>query len=162
VIYAGPESAFNPSWGSPAGAEAGRPESLARLDAQAEARRQLTVLLADDEEMVRLVLAQALCRAGYNVIAACDGAEAVNLCRGRLDEIDVVVFDLTMPILDGTSLFREIRRVVPRARTLLMSGYSESSTVNDLFEEGLSGFLPKPFSLQQFELEMARVMATGC
>jgi len=162
VIYAGPESAFNPGWGAPTGAELGRAESLARLGVQTAARRQLTALLADDEEMVRMVLAQALCRAGYNVIAACDGAEAVTLCRGRSEEIDVVVFDLTMPILDGTSLFREIRRVVPRARTLLMSGYSEASTVNDLFEEGLSGFLPKPFSLEQFELEMARVMATGC
>jgi signal transduction histidine kinase len=90
-------------------------------DAAPAARGEL-LLVAEDEAAVRRVACGALRRAGYRVIEAVDGAEALDQLRARGAEIDLAVLDLSMPRLDGLAALREMRRLRPDLRVLLVSG----------------------------------------
>jgi PAS domain S-box-containing protein len=104
-----------------------------------------TVLVVDDDEGVREVVAEILRRAGLTVLLAGDGREAVKLFRRHADEIRVVVLDRTMPDINGEEAFEEIRRIRSDARIILMSGYSEERAAWHFIDRGLYAFLHKPF-----------------
>ncbi len=103
-----------------------------------------TVLVADDEEIVRRMVGATLKRSGFDVIEAADGCECLELFKQRRDEIDLVVLDMTMPHLSGEETFKELRRIRPDIPVLLASGYNEQET-NQLADKELAGFLQKPF-----------------
>lgn len=103
-----------------------------------------TVLVADDEEIVRRMIAATLERSGFGVIQAVDGCECLELFKERPEEIDLVILDLTMPHLSGEETFRELRRIRPDIPVLLASGYNEQET-NHLADKELASFLQKPF-----------------
>jgi CheY-like chemotaxis protein/two-component sensor histidine kinase len=104
-----------------------------------------TVLVVDDDDGVRELVAETLRRAGLTVLLAEDGREAVALFRRQADEIRVVVLDRTMPIVDGEEAFNEIRRIRSDARIILVSGYSEEHAVWHSIDQKLDAFLHKPF-----------------
>jgi PAS domain S-box-containing protein len=106
-----------------------------------------TILIVDDEETVRAVTARAVERLGFNVLFASDGLEGVETYRAHADEIVCVLLDMTMPRLNGEDAFREIRRIRPDARVILMSGYNEQEATNRFAGKGLAGFLQKPYQL---------------
>ena len=117
-----------------------------------------TVLLAEDERLVREVMVQMLEALGYRVLAAEDGNRAMQLfsdCRG---DVDLVIFDLAMPEMDGGELFTRLRHLNPRVKTLLTTGHHEVSQVQRMRAEGLNGFLPKPFTLDEMRLAVTEVM----
>jgi DNA-binding response OmpR family regulator len=103
------------------------------------------VLVVDDDEGVRELVAEILQRAGLTVLLAGDGREAVELFRRQADEIQVVVLDRTMPNIDGEETFDEIRRIRSDARIILVSGYSEERAAWHFIDRGLDAFLHKPF-----------------
>jgi two-component system cell cycle sensor histidine kinase/response regulator CckA len=103
-----------------------------------------TVLVADDDEAVRELVAETLGRAGLTVLLARDGREAVDLFASQPDGIQVVVLDRTMPNFDGEDALKEIRRIRPNTRVISMSGYSEKPT-HASGERELDGFFHKPF-----------------
>ena len=105
------------------------------------------VLLVDDEKAVRDVGASMLQHAGFEVITARDGHEAVEVFGQRRDDVDCVVLDLAMPGLDGVETFRELRRIRSDVQVVLTSGYSESEAVHRFSGKKLAGFVQKPFRL---------------
>src|SRR5262249_19902094 len=80
-----------------------------------------TVLVADDEETVRVIAARMLEAMGFRVVLACDGRECVQKFRADPSGFRLVLLDLTMPHLDGEEAFRELRQIRPDVRVLLMS-----------------------------------------
>src|SRR5690606_1615263 len=88
------------------------------------------VLIVDDSETVRAVGRKVLEHAGFDVITAEDGAEAVKIIRERSKEIDCVVLDLTMPHMGGQEAFRKMRQIDPDIRVVLSSGYNEQEVVS--------------------------------
>ncbi len=108
-----------------------------------------TVLVADDEDAVREVAKKILEQFGLRVRTAKDGLEAVQSFREHPKEIDVVLLDMKMPLLDGEGAFREIRRLSPSARVILMSGNSEQDSLLRISKNELAGFLQKPFQLHE-------------
>ena len=98
-----------------------------------------TILVADDEEMVRGLASLVLRSAGHQVITAANGVEAVALFRSSPDKFDVIVTDLRMPVMDGRQVVRLVRETKPGARIVCMSGYAEQGIPNDV------EFLCKPF-----------------
>jgi two-component system cell cycle sensor histidine kinase/response regulator CckA len=101
-----------------------------------------TVLLADDEPTVRIVVEKILRSAGYQVIATNSGAEATDRAEKHAGEIDVLLSDIVMPGVSGVDLAKRLQKSRPETKVLLMSGYFPEEL------EFLDGwkFLRKPFS----------------
>lgn len=108
-------------------------------------RAEGVVMVVDDEEILRQVAQAILEDHGFTVVTAGDGPIAISTYRDQQDAIRLVLLDWTMPDMDGEQVFREIRRMSPQARVILMSGYQEQTVMNDLGGLGLAGFLQKPF-----------------
>jgi len=107
-----------------------------------------TVLIVDDEPIVREVAQGMLERAGLKVLTAEDGRDALVVFGDHADEIDCVILDLTMPHLDGEETFRELRRIRADVAVILASGYNQQDVTQRFTGKGLAGFLQKPFRLE--------------
>jgi CheY-like chemotaxis protein len=105
------------------------------------------IMIVDDSAEIRDMTAAILKRAGYRVILACDGAEAVNLFTQQGPEIRVVITDLKMPNLDGAALARVLYRINPAVRMLVVSGVAPGATpsTNPWPDNFAADFLAKPF-----------------
>ena len=117
------------------------------------------VLVADDDDAVRLVCERALTRVGYRVTPARDGAEAVARFAEEPTAFDAVVLDLTMPELGGTEVFAQLKAMRADVLVILMSGYNEHEAVAHFARDGLAGFLAKPFSTQDLVAAVDAVLA---
>jgi PAS domain S-box-containing protein len=107
------------------------------------------ILLADDEETIRNLGRRMLQRAGFEVLVAADGREAIATFAKEKETIDLVILDLTMPHLDGEACFRELRRLKPSVKVILSSGYNEQDVVNRFAGKGLAGFVQKPYTTDE-------------
>ena len=121
---------------------------------------QHTVLIADDEDLVRHVLAQMLMKLGCRVLTAINGTEAMALFGKHSDEIDLVIFDLTMPQMDGTELFANLKEQSPDVKTLLTSGQDDLDSISEMRDAGLSGFIRKPFTLSDIKSAVLNLIGT--
>jgi PAS domain S-box-containing protein len=106
------------------------------------------ILIVDDEEMLRELLAEQLVDVGYAVYEASNGVEAIEvlkrLCAEQV-EVDAVVLDMNMPKMDGAKAFAEIRTLFPKMPILIATGYAEDDVVRQLQQTGTSGVLLKPY-----------------
>lgn len=118
-----------------------------------------TVLLVEDEEVVRLVLEEMLQRLGYRVLSVEDGLAALELFNIHSREIELVMFDMSMPGMSGDALFELLKDAAPEVKTLLTTGYSDLEPISQMRSRGLTGFLPKPFTLQQVRDTLSRVFS---
>jgi two-component system cell cycle sensor histidine kinase/response regulator CckA len=110
-----------------------------------------TILLVEDEAMVRAVAERALERQGYRVLTATNGEEALELLGtidGGNEKIDLLISDVVMPTMDGPTLVRHARERFPDLPILFMSGYAEEQLRRSIDLDRIA-FLPKPFSVQQ-------------
>jgi two-component system cell cycle sensor histidine kinase/response regulator CckA len=103
------------------------------------------VLLADDEDSIRSMGRRLLERAGFQVMLAADGREAVSMFAQCREQVRVVVLDMTMPHLDGEACYRELRRINPEVKVIMTSGYNEQEVINRFIGKGLAGFVQKPY-----------------
>ena len=107
-----------------------------------------TVLIIDDEEAVREVLATVLRRSGMTAHVAGSGEEGLRVYAGLQDHVDLVLLDLTMPGWSGEETLRALRARNATQRVILMSGFSERATVERCRALGVTDFVAKPFELQ--------------
>jgi signal transduction histidine kinase/CheY-like chemotaxis protein len=103
-----------------------------------------TILLVDDEEIVQITIQKILKRLGYSVFTADNGAQAVQLFQKMKDEIDLILLDLTMPVMGGEDALVEIRKIDPDAKVILFSGYDEVEVSQRLHSASVLGFVEKP------------------
>jgi PAS domain S-box-containing protein len=114
-------------------------------EAMRSPRGKETILLVDDEEMIRNLGRQILTGQGYQVIVAEDGRAAIDIFLARQKEIDLVLLDLTMPHMTGLEVLEKIRAVDPHVKVVLSSGYrAGEEDESDRFSEA-SAFLSKPY-----------------
>ncbi len=104
-----------------------------------------TVLVIDDEPGVIRLATDMLERMGYEVIAAEDGRKGLEAFWEHEDALSLVLLDLTMPELSGEEVFREIKRIKPKIRVLISSGYSEDEVAAAFTGSSPDGFLQKPY-----------------
>ena len=104
-----------------------------------------TVLVVDDEEIVRNVTRRTLERAGYTVLLAEHGLQALALLEERHAEVSLVLLDLTMPELGGEETFRRIHAAWPGLPVILSSGFTADQGTAGLTSAGLADFIQKPY-----------------
>ncbi len=120
-----------------------------------------TVLIVDDEKTVIDVGKRMLEKIGFSVITAGDGQEAVEIFRGRSNEIDCVLLDLTMPRMNGEECFFELRKIRKDIRVVIYSGYSEEENAQRFLDLGVNEFLQKPFRLKALKNKMRKVFESN-
>ena len=108
-----------------------------------------TILVVDDESIIRDLARGALEGAGFQVLEARDGVEAVALFEAGREQVDLVLLDMTMPLMGGAEAFRLIRDLAPGVRVLLTSGYTQKESLESLADLPPDGFLPKPFRIRE-------------
>lgn len=118
-----------------------------------------TVLVVDDEEMVRRLAVRILLGQGYRVVEASGGQEAVQMLQRGSNRIDGVVTDVAMPGLGGRQLGETISRCWPRVRVLYMSGFPLSRIVGEGALDPTSPFLQKPFTTEQLTRKVREMLA---
>ncbi|MFK7992485.1 MAG: response regulator [Sandaracinaceae bacterium] len=121
--------------------------NAAEADQAAGWRGAGTVLVVDNEEMVRTLVAEVVSGLGLTVLTAADGAEAVEMFSERHDEIDCVLLDSRMPNMSGQETFEVLWRTRPGIPVILCSGFTEDAVVEDMTKRGLAGFLQKPYRI---------------
>lgn len=119
-----------------------------------------TILLVEDEDMVRAVAERALARQGYTVVTASDGDVGLEIVRGGEHDFDLVVSDVVMPSMDGPHMVREIRKLGQDMPVLFMSGYAEAQLREEIDIEQMH-FIPKPFSVRQIADKVREVLAAS-
>jgi two-component system cell cycle sensor histidine kinase/response regulator CckA len=135
------------------------PASVAARPIEVDWTGRGTVLVADDDEGARTFTSEVLERAGFKVVRASDGREAVEQFRAHSEEIVIVLLDRTMPAAGGEVAFREISALEPDVRIVLVSGYSEESTARLFAGRGFAGFLQKPFLPEVLLEKVGQVLA---
>lgn len=119
------------------------------------------VLFVDDEEIIRKIGSQILQRAGYKVITATDGMDALAKYKLNKTEVKCVVLDLVMPKLDGMQTFRKMRKIAPNLGIILTTGYGENEIRKRFGGLQLQGFLRKPFSAVTLTDMVRKVIDSG-
>jgi signal transduction histidine kinase len=105
-----------------------------------------TILLVEDEAAIRKLIETVLRQRGYQIISACDGAEALDLARGPETVIDLVITDVVMPRLSGIELAKQLRATHPGLKMIFMSGYAQEGSFAKTPMGEDAEILEKPFS----------------
>jgi DNA-binding NtrC family response regulator len=117
-----------------------------------------TVLVVEDDQSLRSIIAQALKRQGYKILEAADGVEGVVLFDKNKQEIDLTVTDIVMPRMSGFELTDLLKPLRPQMKVLYMSGYADHA---GLIERNLNpggNFIPKPFSLEDLSSKVSEIL----
>lgn len=107
------------------------------------------VLVVDDEALIRWSLNERLSGAGYQVYEAGDGVAALRYFRDGATPIDVVVLDLKLPDTDGVTLLKQIKRICPTCRVIVMTAFGTPDKLAEARDSGAYDVLPKPFNLDK-------------
>jgi len=117
-----------------------------------------TLLLVDDEAMIRDIGSRMLETMGYKVLTASSGQEGLSIYKENRDGIALVILDMIMPGLGGRETFEALRSMNPSVKVLLASGYSLDSHAKEIMEQGCNGFIQKPFTMEHLSLKIREVL----
>lgn len=118
------------------------------------------VLVVDDEKQVLKTCAKMVELAGFKVMTARDGLDAIAKFREYQDEIELVLMDLTMPNMDGLTAMSEIHEIRPDMKVILASGFNQEELSKRITDKPPSGFIRKPYSMSVLKAELQRVIVT--
>lgn len=119
-----------------------------------------TVLLVDDESLIRYAGRRILQKLGFTVLLAKDGQDALQVFEEHGDRVSLVILDVAMPTMDGHQAFRALKARRPDLKVLVASGFVADDRVDALLAEGANGLVEKPFDYDQLSKKIAD--ALGC
>ena len=125
------------------------PRSAALASSERIPRAAGTVLLVEDEEVLRLAVSKVLRKNGFSVIEANDGSAAIDLICRQSDDIDVILLDVTLPGCSSREVIQESQRIRPDVKIILTSAYGRDMVVSSLEAPQVRGFIRKPFQLAE-------------
>jgi len=117
------------------------------------------ILLVDDEQMILDVGQAMLEKLGYNVTTSKGGEKTIEWVKNMGNEIDLVILDMIMPVIDGEEVFDYIQKTCPDLPVLLSSGYTIEGKAEAIMQKGCSGFIQKPFTLNELSRQVRKVLA---
>lgn len=113
--------------------------------------KKATILVVDDEPVLRKIAARILNAAGHTVLIAEDGGEAVDIYETEHSHIDLVILDLVMPVMGGRETYFELMKIDQTIPVIISSGFRKDERVDELLEHGATGFLQKPYTVEQMQ-----------
>ncbi len=119
------------------------------------------ILVVDDEVVFREMLRDVLEYLGYDVLLAADGKEGIEVFKIHQGQIDLVILDMNMPVMDGKEMFRKLKRLAPDVRALLATGFALDGEVQELMDEGVTGFIQKPFRMEEIDTAIRELLSLG-
>jgi two-component system cell cycle sensor histidine kinase/response regulator CckA len=120
-----------------------------------------TILLVEDEDIVRRLARKILETCGYTVIEAADGAEGVEICKNTGQQIDLLLTDVVMPKMSGRQLVQNVAAIRPELKILFMSGYTDDSIVRHGAIKSGENFIQKPFTFNALAGKIRAVLDQG-
>ncbi len=118
------------------------------------------VLLVEDEDLIRTAETELLEILGYKVSVCSNGAEAVTFYKEAWKQVDIVIIDMVMPKMNGKDAFIAMREINPDIIALLASGYSLNGQSQTILDEGVKGFIQKPFRTNELTQKIAELLNT--
>ncbi|MEE8165592.1 MAG: response regulator, partial [Myxococcota bacterium] len=119
------------------------------------------ILAVDDDDYILQAVYASLESYGYSVLLANSGAAAIQIFEERSDQIDLVLLDMVMPGMSGEESFRALRAIRPDVKVLLSTGFAPDEATQRFTDEGLAGFLRKPYDPNQLAGEVQRILERG-
>ncbi len=120
----------------------------------------LTVLVVDDDEMIRDVARQMLDALGHEVVCAANGLDGLKYYKAHKDEVDIVILDFKMPVMDGRECFRELKVFDPEVKVILSSADVPDDFAAELRGTRSADLLPKPYTVSELSGAIARILST--
>ncbi|MFH1673889.1 MAG: PAS domain S-box protein [Pseudomonadota bacterium] len=133
-------------------------EEEAKTQTESVATGQETILVVDDEEIIRTMLQEVLEGIGYTVLLADNGEDALKLYRGRCNDIDLVIIDMIMPKMGGKETYLSLKKINPDIKAILASGFSQDTVVREILGAGVNGFIHKPFTTTELSKKIREVL----
>ena len=118
------------------------------------------ILIADDEESMRLLVARAISMDGHEIVTAEDGAEALEILNRDNGAFDLLLTDIKMPVMDGIALALAAARDFPRVIILLMTGFADQRERASGLEAIVQDVITKPFSVADIRTAVANALAS--
>ena len=119
------------------------------------------ILVAEDEEPLRGLVARALAEDGHEVVTTADGAEALDALQRESGRFDLLLADIKMPVMDGLALALATVRDFPALPILLMTGFADQRERASGLEALISDVISKPFSVAEIKSAVATALAKG-
>lgn len=117
------------------------------------------ILIADDEDSMRTLVARAIAMDGHDIVTAQDGAEALDILNSDPDEFDVLLTDIKMPVMDGIALALAAARDFPDLTILLMTGFADQRERASGLDAIVHGVVTKPFSVADIRQAVADALS---
>ena len=121
-----------------------------------------TILVVEDERLMRRLLERILCTKETSVLLAADGQEAVEIYRDHKREISVVLLDLGLPKLSGWEVFKNLKQQNPDVCVIVASGYLDPDVKSRMHDAGVQYFIEKPYKLTELIATLHGVINYGC
>ena len=121
-----------------------------------------TILVVEDERLMRRLLERILCTDDTSVLLAADGQEAVDIYRNHKLEISVVLLDLGLPKLSGWEVFKNMKQQNPDVCVIVASGYLDPDVKSRMQDAGVQYFIEKPYKLNELLATLHGVINYGC
>jgi len=119
------------------------------------------ILIAEDEDPVRALVARALAQDGHEVVATADGAEALDVLQREAGRFDLVLTDIKMPVMDGIALALATARDFPALPILLMTGYADQRERASGLDALIRDVVAKPFTLTEIKAAVAAALSNA-
>ena len=117
-----------------------------------------TILFVDDEDILTEFAEDLLGGLGYTVLIARSGKEALDIYERNKDRIHMVLLDMIMPGMSGGETYDKLKRLNPRVKTLLSSGYSMDGQAIAILDRGCNGFIQKPFKIKPLSQKLREIL----
>ncbi len=121
-----------------------------------------SLLIIDDEQDILSMIKEQLLTLGYKVYLAEDGSKALEVCRQKKHQIDLVLLDMIMPEMSGKDTFFALKKVDPDLKVILISGFSKGDEATELLNSGAEDFIQKPISLSELSRKIFQILKKSC
>jgi len=127
-----------------------------QTDKKENDERQPVILFADDALCLDVGV-KILQKLGYKVLDARDGREAIEVFLNNQSEVNLVILDMKMPYNGGTAFF-QLKKINANVKVLIASGYAKDQQISEMMEQGCSGFIQKPFSINALSQKITNAL----